>query len=105
MRNNLAEKLEIIGSIFEIDGMSKLLDKFKKDQNIVQFNAIVIQIESLLLKNNAELADRVVGISLGKTAEEVGKLSDSEYAVALRNAITGDVMGFFASSGHTDTQK
>ena len=100
-----AEKLEVIGSIFEIEGMNKLLNKFKKDQSIVQFNAIVIQIESLLLKNNAELADRVVAMSLEKTAEEVEKLSDSEYAIALRNAITGDVMGFFASSGHTDGQK
>lgn len=105
MRNQLAEKLEVIGSIFEIEGMNKLLNKFKKDQSIVQFNAIVIQIESLLLKNNAELADRVVAMSLEKSAEEVEKLSDSEYAIALRNAITGDVMGFFASSGHTGGQK
>lgn len=105
MRNELAEKLELIGSIFEIDGMDKLVNKFEKGISIIKFNAITIQIESLLLKKNPEVAEQLVAVHLDKTVDEIKELSDAEYAVALRDAITTDVIGFFASSPHTDGQK
>lgn len=105
MRNELAEKLELIGSIFEIDGMDKLVNKFTKGISIIKYNAITIQIESLLLKENPEVAEQLVANHLGKTVEETKELDDADYAVALRDAITTDVIGFFASSPHTDGQK
>ena len=105
MRSNLAEKLEIIGMMFEIDGMNDLLGKFDKGMNNVKFNAVVIQIESLLMKNNPALGDKIVALSNDLKNEEVEKLSDSDYASMLRNAIITDVMGFFASSPHTDGKK
>lgn len=105
MRNELAEKLELIGSIFEIDGMDKLVNKFEKGISIIKYNAITIQIESLLLKKNPEVAEQLVAAHLDKTVDEIKELSDAEYAVALRDAITTDVIGFFASSPHTDGQK
>lgn len=105
MRNELAEKLELIGSIFEIDGMDKLVNKFTKGISIIKYNAITIQIESLLLKKNPEVAEQLVAAHLEKTVDEIEELSDAEYAVALRDAITTDVIGFFASSPHTDGQK
>ena len=105
MRNDLAEKLELIGSIFEIDGMDKLVNKFTKGISIIKYNAITIQIESLLLKNNPEVAEKLVANHLDMTDEEVKGMDDAEYAVALRDAITTDVIGFFASSPHTDGQK
>ncbi len=105
MRNELAEKLELIGSIFEIDGMDKLVNKFEKGISIIKYNAITIQIESLLLKKNPEVAEQLVAAHLDKTVDEIKELSDAEYAVSLRDAITTDVIGFFASSPHTDGQK
>lgn len=105
MRNELAEKLELIGSIFEIEGMDKLVNKFSKGMSIIKYNAITIQIESLLLKNNPEVAEKLVANHLEKTVEEIKELPDAEYAVSLRDAITTDVIGFFASSPHTDGQK
>ena len=68
-RADLAEKMEIIGQIFEIDGMSELLKKFepevdekgeRKPTNIVKFNAVVIQVSALLLKHNKPIADRII---------------------------------------------
>lgn len=104
-RNILAEKMEIIGQVFEIDGMSDLLNKFKPGMHTVQFNAVSIQVSGLLLKNNKELADRVIAMSLDETDEKVQEMDDAEYALALRNAIILDVMGFFASSPRTDGEK
>ena len=57
-RKDLADKLEVIGEIFEIDGMAELLGKFDEKMNLVKFNAVTIQITSLLLKANKPLADR-----------------------------------------------
>lgn len=105
MRKDLAEKLELIGSIFEIDGMDKLVNKFEKGISIIKYNAITIQIESLLLKENPKVAEQLVAAHLEKTVDEIKDLSDAEFAVALRDAITTDVIGFFASSPHTDGQK
>lgn len=105
MRKDLAEKLELIGSIFEIDGMDKLVNKFEKGISIIKYNAITIQIESLLLKENPKVAEQLVAAHLEKTVDEIKDLSDAEFAVALRDAITTDVIGFFASSPHTVGQK
>ena len=113
-RNELAGKLELIGSMFEIDGMSDLLRKFdpEKDEkgntkpfSAVKFNAIVIQVESLLMKSNQAVADKIIAMSRGISVEEVGKLDDVDYANALRAAIVTDVIGFFASSPSSDGKK
>lgn len=106
-RTDLAEKMEIIGQIFEIDGMSDLLRKFdseededgkKKPIGIVKFNSVVIQVSAKLLQGNKNLADRIIAMSLEETDETVQAMDDVTYAQALRNAIIRDVMGFFASS-------
>ena len=104
-RNKLAEKMEIIGQVFEIDGMSDLLNKFDKNMNQVKFSAVIIQISGLLLKNNKTLADKIIGISKDITEEKVQEMEDSVYATALKDAIITDVMGFFASSPSSDGQK
>lgn len=104
-RNKLAEKMEIIGQVFEIDGMNELLDKFDKNMNQVKFSAIIIQISGLLLKDNKKLADKIVGMSKGITEKDVHEMADNVYATALRDAIITDVMGFFASSPNSDGQK
>lgn len=104
-RNELAEKLEIIGGMFEIDGMSDLLGKFDAKMSTVKFNAVVIQIESLLLQGNQDIADKIVAMSRKITADEVAEMEDSEYAAALRTAIITDVMGFFAQSPRSAGKK
>ena len=104
-RNDLAEKMEIIGQIFEIDGMSDLLGKFEKNMNSVKFSAVVIQVSGLLLKENKAVADKIIAMSRGISVEDVQKLEDAEYATALRDAIITDVMGFFASSPRSDGKK
>ena len=113
-RNELAEKLELIGSMFEIDGMSELLKKFEPEKDekgenkpfsAVKFNAIVIQVESLLMKNNQAVADKIIAMSRGISGEEVAKLDDAEYANALKTAIVTDVIGFFGSSPSSDGRK
>ena len=110
-RVDLAEKMEIIGQIFEIDGMSDLLKKYdagtdEKGERVpismVKFNAVTIQVSALLLKTNKDLADKIIAMSLEEKDEEVQKMDDATYAQALRNAIIRDVMGFFASSRPSD---
>lgn len=101
-RVDLAEKLEIIGQVFEIDGMSELLSKFEKGMSTVKFSAVVIQVSGLLLRENKAVADKIIGMHLGIKDAEVQKLEDGDYAAALRNAILTDVMGFFGSSPRTD---
>lgn len=113
-RNELAEKLEVIGRIFEIDGMPELLKKFdsKQDEhgkkipiNPVKFNAVIIQVSALLLKTDKSLADKLIGMSTNEKDEEIQKLDDGAYAAALRAAITTDVLGFFVLSQHSDGRK
>ena len=104
-RNDLAEKMEIIGQIFEIDGMSDLLGKFDKNMNSVKFSAVVIQVSGLLLKENKRVADKIIAMHRGTDDEEVQGLEDGEYASSLRDAIITDVMGFFASSPRSDGKK
>ena len=104
-RADLAEKMEIIGQVFEINGMSDLLNKFEKDMNSVKFSAVVIQVSGLLLKENKPVADKILAMSRGISDEEVQKMEDAEYATALRDAIVSDVMGFFASSQRSDGKK
>lgn len=100
-RTNLAERMEIIGRVFEIDGMSELLDKYQTGMTSVKFNAVTIQVSALLLREDKELADRIIAMVLEESEEEIQKLTDAEYATALRNAIIKDVMGFFVSSPAT----
>lgn len=104
-RNDLADKMELVGQVFEIDGMTELLVKFDKGMNNVKFNAVVIQISALLLKKNKPLADKILAMSPDMDDEKVQAMDDAEYAQALRNAIIVDIMGFFASSPHSDGKK
>lgn len=113
-RADLAEKMEVIGRVFEIDGMTELLRKFdpevdekgnRKQISIVKFNAVIIQVSALLLRNDKQLADKIIAMSLETTEAEIQQLDDAEYATALRNAIIKDVMGFFASSAPSDGTK
>ena len=108
MENNrvdLAEKMEIIGQVFEIDGMTELLAKYKAGMTTVKFNAVTIQVSALLLKNNKELSDKIIAMSLEEKDDAVQKMDDATYAQALRNAIIRDVMGFFVSSQPSDGKK
>ena len=104
-RYDLAEKMEIIGQVFEIDGMSELLNKFDKDMNSVKFSAVVIQVSGLLLKKNKSVADKIIAMSKNISEEEVQKIEDAQYATSLRDAIITDLMGFFASSPHSAGKK
>ena len=104
-RTDLAEKMEIIGQVFEIDGMSNLLSKFDKGMNNVKFSAVTIQVSGLLLKENKHVADKIIAMNRNISDEEEQKLEDSQYATALRDAIITDVMGFFASSPPSDGKK
>lgn len=101
-RATLADKMEIIGRIFEIDGMGSLLSKYERDMNNVKFSAVTIQVSGLLLRKDKKLADQVISMSRGISLEDVQKLEDGEYATALRDAFITDVMGFFGSSQHSD---
>ena len=104
-RADLAEKMEIIGQVFEIDGMSDLLNKFEKDMNQVKFSAVVIQVTGLLLKENKHVADKIIAMNRSISDKEVQEMEDAQYAMALRDAILTDVMGFFASSPRSDGKK
>lgn len=104
-RADLAEKMEIIGQIFEIDGMSELLSKYKAGMTPIQFNAVTIQVSGLLLKTDKEISDKIIAMSLDETDETVQEMDDATYANALKNAIIKDVMGFFVSSPSTDGTK
>lgn len=113
-RSDLAEKLEVIGQLFEIKGMRELLAKFdpevdekgkKKPIDPVKFSAIVIQVAGLMLRENQYACDKILCMSMGVTQEEVDKLDDAEYSNALKGAIVKDVIGFFGSSPSTAGQK
>ena len=104
-RTELAEKMEVIGRIFEIDGMSELLAKYQAGMSTVKFNAVTIQVSALLLKDSRDLADKIIAMSREEDDEKVQELDDAEYATALRNALITDVMGFFASSAPSDGRK
>ena len=104
-RADLAEKMEIIGQVFEIDGMNEMLAKYESGMTRVKFNAVTIQVSGKLLKQNKKLADRIIAMSLEESIEKVEEMDDVTYANALKNAIIRDVMGFFVSSPPTDGQK
>lgn len=104
-RTSLAEKMEVVGQVFEIDGMVDLLLKFDKSMNTVKFNAVVIQITALLLKENKKLADRILAMEPDMDDEKVQELEDGDYAAKLRTAILTDVIGFFGSSPRSGGQK
>lgn len=113
-RSDLAEKLEVIGQLFEIKGMKELLAKFdpevdekgnKKPVDPVKFSAIVIQVAGLMLRENQYACDKILCMSMNIKQEEVDKLDDAEYSNALKNAIIKDVIGFFGSSPSTAVRK
>ncbi len=100
-RTELADKLEVVGRVFEITGMAELLDKLEPGINNVRFNSIVIQIAAKLMKEDQQLAEQIIAMREELTEEQVQELDDGAFALALRNAIITDVMGFFGSLGHT----
>lgn len=104
-RNKLAEKLEVVGGMFEIDGMSDLLAKFEPGMSNMKFGAVLIQVESLLMKENQHVADKIVAMNKEISLEEVAKMDDVDYTNALKGAIVTDVLGFFASSAPSDGRK
>lgn len=113
-RTDLAEKLEVIGQLFEIDGMKELLAKFdpgtdekgkKLPVDPVKFSAVLIQVSALMLRENPEACDKIIHMNRGLTQAEIDKLDDAEYSNALKTAITRDVLGFFGSSRSTEEQK
>lgn len=104
-RTELAEKLELVGEMLEIEGMNELFEKFQKGITTVQYNAIVIQIGARLMKEKPITADKLISMNTGNTLDEIDKLEDGEYGKALRNAITAEVIGFFASSGTSGNKK
>lgn len=104
-RNELAAKLELIGRMFAIDGMSELLEKFEAGMSNLKFSAIVIQVESLLMQKDQDVADKIIAMNRGIEEDEVAKLDDAEYAAALRAAILTDVIGFFGSSPRSAGKK
>jgi len=104
-RSRLAIQLELVGEMLEIDGMNELFEKFKGTVTNVKFSAVVIQIGALLMTEHQETADKLIAFSQGTTLEEVQELDDGQYGNALKNAITKEVLGFFASSQRTDGKK
>lgn len=104
-RGDLAERMELVGQVFEIEGMQELLTKYEKGISMVKFNAVTIQVSALLLKKNKVLADRIMVAGTGKTQEEVDEMDDGTYAAVLKDAILRDVLGFFGSSPRSDGQK
>ena len=104
-RNQLAEKMEIVGQVFEIDGMQDLLLKFEKGMSTVKFNAVLIQVTGNLLRSDKNLSDKIIAMNLEISDDEVQAMDDGTYAAALKNAIMKDVMGFFASSPSSDGGK
>ena len=104
-RDGLAEQMELVGQVFEIEGMQELLAKFEKGMSMVKFNAITIQVSALLLKENRKLADKIIAAGEGKTLEEVDAMEDGEYAGILKNVILRDVLGFFGSSPRSGGKK
>ena len=105
LRTGLADKMEVVGQIFEIAGLPEVLGKYEAGMDTVKFNAVTIQVSSLLLRKNKALADRIIAMTLEETDESVQEMDDGTYAAALRNAIIKDVLGFFASSPRTAGQK
>ena len=104
-RNKLALQLELVGEMLEIDGMNELFEKFQAGISTVKFNAVVIQTGALLMKERPDTADKLIAMARDITTEEVEKLDDGEYGNALKQAITQEVIGFFASSQRTDGKK
>ena len=104
-RTELANKLELVGEMLEIQGMNELFNEFQEGITTVQYDAIVIQIGALLMKEKPTTADKLISINTGKTLDEVDTLDDGEYGKALRNSITAEVIGFFASSGNSGNKK
>ena len=104
-RENLAEKLELIGSVFEIEGLTGKLEKLHQGMDSVAFNAVVIQVAGLLLKENPEAADKLVRMSLDISEKDVEKMDEGTYATALKGALIKDVLGFFGSSPRSDGKK
>ena len=105
MRESLAEKLELIGQVFEIDGVDELCGKIEEGIKTIKFNAVVIQISGKIIKANPKLADKLVAMRLEIEEKDVAKLEDKEFGDALKAAIIKDVFGFFASSPPSDGTK
>lgn len=97
-RQDLAEKLEVIGSVFLIDGMDELIDMIGPGASNIKINSIIVRIEAKLMKADKTLADKLISICRGISIEEVEQMDDADYSVAMKQVIEKDVFGFFASS-------
>lgn len=95
-RADLAETLEIVGEMFEDERIPALLAKIKSGQTVMQFNAIIVQISAAMLKHKKTTADKLIAAHKKISIEDVEKIPDKEYAKELKDAITVDVLGFFA---------
>lgn len=104
-RRQLAEQLEIIGEMLEVEGVEPLLEKFKPGMNVLHINAIALQICAVVLGKRKEVADRLVAMHKNCSVEEIAGMDDAEYSLALKNAILGDALGFFGSSQRTAGKK
>ncbi len=108
-RQKLAEALELVGSVFAIDGMSQLAEQASKAADDgkpqSQVLGIAYKMEALLIKQGPQLADKLVAWHTDKTIQDVKDMDDAEYGMQLRNTIVADVCGFFGLSPRTDGQK
>ena len=94
-RENLAEQLEMIGELFEIEQITPLLMRYKNGMSGQQFNALTLQVCSVVMKQNKGLCDRLIAKNKNIDLDAVQELDDAEYSLAMREAITKDVLGFF----------
>lgn len=108
-RKDLAEALELVGGVFDIDGMAELAAKAEKaakeQASQARILAISYKMEALLMQKDPGLADRLVAWHMGKSVEEAAQLEDAEYGRQLRDTVVADVCGFFGLSPRTDGTK
>lgn len=95
-RADIADQLELIGDVMEIEEIVDVLGKFEKGDGIYKVNARVMKIEGILLRNNKTAADKLVAMANDKSIDEVDAMNDKDYTKALRDAILTEVLGFFA---------
>lgn len=108
-RKGLAQALEMVGSVFAIDGMAQLAEKAQQAAADGKPQAAVLgiayQMEALIIQKAPQLADQLVAWHTGKTADEVDQMENAEYGAQLRDTVVADLCGFFGLSPRTDGTK